>query len=59
MELNYFKDRLFDLINESDELGVADIEADDRKNTFLIRTADGSVIMVECRMIQDKDVGTG
>lgn len=51
MELNRFKDKLFDLINESGELDVTDIEADDRENTFLIRMADGSTIVLECRLI--------
>ena len=32
MELNYFKDKLFDLLNETDELDIADLDAEDRKN---------------------------
>ncbi len=49
MELNYFKDKLFDLINESDELDIADIEAEDRKNLFTVTMADGSIFEVLCR----------
>ena len=33
MELNYFKEILFDLVNESDKLAVLDIEEDDNNNT--------------------------
>ena len=42
MDLNYFKDKLFDVINESDELDIADIQADDEKDLFLIVMKDGS-----------------
>ena len=31
MELNFFQDILFDLINESNALNVADIESDNKK----------------------------
>lgn len=33
MELNYFKEILFDLVNESDKLAVLDIEEDYNNNT--------------------------
>ena len=36
MELNYLKDHLFDLLNESDCLSVTDIEAND---THITRSA--------------------
>ncbi len=38
MELNYFKDKLFDLLNESDGLGIADLNTEDRKNLLSVRT---------------------
>lgn len=41
MDLNYFKDLLFDLINESD-LPIQDIEADDTNNLFVITVIDGT-----------------
>lgn len=49
MELNYFKDKLFDILNETDDLDISDISADDRNDRFLIYLADGSVFEVECR----------
>ena len=30
MELNYFRDRLFDLLNDSERMGIADLNADER-----------------------------
>jgi len=54
MELNYFKDRLFDLLNDSEGLNISDINADDPKNLLTISTTDGSVFQIECRQILTK-----
>lgn len=50
--LNYFKDKLFELLNETDEIDIADIEANDRKNTFLIALKNGSLFELECRQLK-------
>ena len=47
MDINFFKDQLFDLINESNELDVADIQSDDKNNTFKIKVTDGSSFTVK------------
>lgn len=52
MELNYFKDQLFDLLNES-ELDLSDLETDERTNTFTVYFADGSRFELECRAVPD------
>ena len=52
MDLNYFKDILFDLINESDALDVADIQSDDRANTFTVTTKDGASFLVHITKIE-------
>lgn len=52
MELNFFKDILFDLLNESDNLNIADMEADDGKNILIVKTTDGNIIEIECRKIK-------
>lgn len=52
MELNYFKDQLFDLLNES-ELDLAEIESDERANTFTVYITDGSKFELECRAVPD------
>ena len=42
MDINYFKDILFDVLNESEELNLQDIRADDKNNTFTVVTHDGT-----------------
>jgi len=53
MSLDYFKDVLFDLINESDALDVDDIQSDDRANTFLVSMKDGSTYSVLVTAIEN------
>jgi hypothetical protein len=52
MELNYFKEILFDLVNESDKLAVLDIEEDYNNNTMIFTMPDGRRILMECRTIE-------
>lgn len=54
MELNYFKDLLFDVISDSNEMDVSDIKTDDRRNTFTILMADRSRFVVECRKADER-----
>lgn len=49
MELNYFKNIVFDLLNESDSLDISDIEVDDRKNTLTVCISDGSAFELICQ----------
>lgn len=49
MELDYFKDKIFELLDESSDLEIVDIDTDDLKNIFTIKIADGSIFEVECR----------
>lgn len=51
MDVKFFKDQLFDLLNDSDSMGISDIETDDRNNIFTVETNDGSVFEIECRQI--------
>lgn len=50
MDLNYFKDILFDLVNESDKLepDLMDIQCDDKNNvmTVIMNSGDRFVIKV-------------
>ncbi len=48
MELNYFKDILFDLINEWDQ-EIRDIRANDKEDLFWIVMGDGSVFRLHCQ----------
>lgn len=51
MELNGFKDTLFEIINEADILGINDIETNDKENTFTIVTQEGTAYELECRQV--------
>lgn len=48
MELNEFKDRLFDILNETDDLPIADIIFYDRKNEIKILLDDHSSFIIKC-----------
>ena len=51
MDLNYFKDKLFDLLNDSDDLNIVDIVTDDRRGLFTVNTTDGSTFELLCRKL--------
>lgn len=53
MELSLFKDRLFDLLNESDEMEISDVEVDDESNLFTVSSLDGTVFEIECRQVSE------
>lgn len=57
MTLDYFKDKLFEMMNESDnELDIADINANEQENTFTVLTTDRSQFEIECRKLPDKEI---
>lgn len=51
MDIEYFKDMLFDLLNEADNTGISNIEADDKKNTFKIFFHGGEIYEIECHQV--------
>lgn len=51
MELDYFKDKIFEAIDEINDFEIADIDTDDLKNVFTVETADGSIFEIECRKL--------
>lgn len=53
MELNDFKDWLFDLINDAADMDTASIESDDRNDIFIIGMPEGEVFEIHCKKIQD------
>ena len=57
MKLNYFRDKLFDLLNDSEEMGIIDLNADERNNLFTVRTEDGEVFEIVCRQAAGKEDG--
>lgn len=57
MKLDYFKDKLFDVLNDgSTELGIADMEPYDREDTLVISTTDGSRFEIKCRELPREKV---
>lgn len=49
MELNEFKDRLFDLINDTNNLPIQDISVKDKENQIIIYLTDGTCFTVTCK----------
>ena len=47
VDINVFKDILWDLMNESDALDVSDIQSVDKENRFIVAVRDGSVFQVQ------------
>lgn len=54
MDRNYVCDVLFDLLNESEELALADICVNDSNDGFLILGNDGSRFEIVCRFVEKK-----
>lgn len=52
MDINYFKDCIFDLLNENDDLNLVSIESNDKTGTFLVTTEDGSWFLVTCEKVE-------
>lgn len=46
MTHNEFKDRLFEILNETDMLPIMDIDINDKENQFKIVLRDGSQFMI-------------
>lgn len=49
MDLNCFRDRLFDLLNDSEELGITDLNADEQNSLIAVRTESGKVFEIVCK----------
>lgn len=50
MELNEFKDRLFDILNDTNDLPIADIMVNDAADTMHIDLEDGSSFVIKCQI---------
>ncbi len=46
MNLDYFKDKVFDLLNDSEEMAISDIETNDREDRFEVFLQNGSLIEI-------------
>lgn len=50
MSLNEFKDRLFDVLNDTDDLPIADIMVNDAENNMRIYLTDGTIATITCEL---------
>ena len=50
MSLNEFKDRLFDVLNDTDDLPIADIMVNDAENSMRIYLTDGTITTITCEL---------
>ena len=57
MKLNYFRDKLFDLLNHSEGMGIGDLNADEQNSLLTVRTEDGDVFEIVCRQAAGKEDG--
>ena len=49
-KLDYVKDKIFDLLNDA-EIGIKDIETNDKKGIFKVILQEGCILEVECRRV--------
>ena len=52
-----FRDKLFDLLNDSEGMRIADLNADERNSLLTVRTEDGDVFEIVCRQAVGKEDG--
>ena len=57
MDLNCFRDRLFDLLNDSEELGITDLNADEQNSLITVRTESRKVFEIVCREATGREDG--
>jgi len=50
MSLNEFKDRLFDVLNDTNDMSIADIMVNDAQNTMKVYLEDGTIVTVTCEL---------
>ena len=50
MSLNEIKDRLFDILNDTDNLPIADIMVNDAENNMKIYLEDGTMATITCEV---------
>ncbi len=51
MDLDYFKDKLFELLNDADDMGITDIDTNYRENKLIVSLQGGLIVEIQCRQI--------
>lgn len=57
MKLDYFRDRLFDLLNDSEGIGIVDLNVDEKNSLIAVRTDEGNTFEIVCRQAAGKEGG--
>lgn len=57
MKLDYFRDRLFDLLNDSEGMGIVDLNVDEKNSLITVRTEEGNTFEIVCRQAAGKGDG--
>lgn len=51
--MDYFKDKLFELLNDADDMGISDIETNDKENKLIVSLQNGLLVEIECRQLNN------
>ena len=51
MEQQYIMDTLFDLLNESDNLDVQELQENEAEGKFYVTTGDGTKLLIQCTIL--------
>lgn len=51
MGIERFKDMVFELLNDADDVGISDIDTNDKENTFKVFLQNGNIFELECRQV--------
>lgn len=52
MKLDYFKDKIFDLLNDAEHMNIKNIVTNDKEDRFTILIQDGTVFEINCRQLR-------
>lgn len=55
MKLNFFKDKMFELVNDADNINIKNIEVRDKENKMFIQLQDNSVFEIEIRQLKEAE----
>ncbi len=55
MDLTCLRDKLFDLLNDSDEMGITDLNADEQNSLIAVRTENGKVFEIVYREVTNRE----
>lgn len=59
MSKDEFKDRLFDILNESNDLPIKDIAVDDKEDTIKVYLTDGTNFIIFVDNLYEKTLRNG